>query len=316
MDLIYSNEKGVELGVLKNFKLDLAYGSDENDFELTVLKNNPLKIGYFVHVENTEYGGVITGLNVETSSDKVVFKGRTWQGIMDSKVIMPLNGDYYTVDGEVQSVIQNLLVHTGLNGLFRAVSNSEDINISDYKFNRFTTVYQGILHMLKGEYKLLFNYKKGVIELEIKEVVDYTKDEQFDESQVQFNVEIKEKINHLIVLGKGKLNNRLVKHLYLNNNNELVNDKFYYGLDEKTATYENTQYETYEELYKKAKEHLIKINSDRLDVFFVSNERSYDINDVVGAKEIVTGIEVKKRIIKKIVKMNDYEINIEYKVGD
>ena len=36
MDLIYTNQNREDIGVLQDFSLDLAFGSGENDFELTV----------------------------------------------------------------------------------------------------------------------------------------------------------------------------------------------------------------------------------------------------------------------------------------
>ena len=36
MDLIYANEKMVEIGVMHDYEFDLAFGEDENDFELTI----------------------------------------------------------------------------------------------------------------------------------------------------------------------------------------------------------------------------------------------------------------------------------------
>ena len=34
MDLIYATDEKIDMGVMHNFTLDLAFGSDENDFEI------------------------------------------------------------------------------------------------------------------------------------------------------------------------------------------------------------------------------------------------------------------------------------------
>jgi hypothetical protein len=44
--------------------------------------------------------------------------------------------------------------------------------------------------------------------------------------------------------------------------------------------------------------------------------QEYDILDIVGARENVTGIFMAKQIIKKILKIKDNEIKIDYKVGE
>ena len=49
MDLIYANEAREDLGVLRDYTLDLAYGGGENDFELTVSPGeNPCAPGYVI----------------------------------------------------------------------------------------------------------------------------------------------------------------------------------------------------------------------------------------------------------------------------
>ena len=46
MDLIYMDDKKRDIGVMKNFTLDLAFGEDENNFELsTVMENNVCESG-------------------------------------------------------------------------------------------------------------------------------------------------------------------------------------------------------------------------------------------------------------------------------
>jgi hypothetical protein len=43
---------------------------------------------------------------------------------------------------------------------------------------------------------------------------------------------------------------------------------------------------------------------------------SYDIGDIVGAKELVTGTSMQKPIVKKIVTIENNAIKITHKVGE
>ena len=36
MDLIYTDSQNKDIGIVKDYTMDLAYGSDENNFELVV----------------------------------------------------------------------------------------------------------------------------------------------------------------------------------------------------------------------------------------------------------------------------------------
>ncbi len=81
MDLIYMDDKKRDIGVMKNFTLDLAFGEDENNFELsTVMENNVCESGFYIYAEGTDYGGIIDQIKVNTSSNSLKYIGRTWHG--------------------------------------------------------------------------------------------------------------------------------------------------------------------------------------------------------------------------------------------
>lgn len=59
MDLIYTETKRLDIGVLKDYELDFEIGS-ENDFQITTsLDNNVIPMGAYFYFENSEYGGKI-----------------------------------------------------------------------------------------------------------------------------------------------------------------------------------------------------------------------------------------------------------------
>ena len=42
----------------------------------------------------------------------------------------------------------------------------------------------------------------------------------------------------------------------------------------------------------------------------------YDVGDIVGGREEITGIEIKEKITAKIIKIKDGIMSTEYKVGE
>ena len=61
MDLIYTTASGADVGVLFGFTLDLAFGSEENDFELEVsIDSKEIENGAFIYIDGTEYGALWT----------------------------------------------------------------------------------------------------------------------------------------------------------------------------------------------------------------------------------------------------------------
>lgn len=321
MDLIYMNSRKEDIGVLKDHTFDLAYGKDENDFECKVaLSDDNCKGGWYLYIENTEYGGIIDKIKVDTKANEIAYKGKTWQGILNSKVLEPDTGeDYLVVSGEANSVMGNLISRLGLSALFMASGDDSGVNIASYKMNRYIKGYDGIKKMLKtAGAKLNIVFKNGFVELSAKPVVDYSKDEQFDTDQIEFVVEKNYRpINHVICLGKGELSEREVIHLYADKNGNVGTIQSLFGMDEVTEIYENTNAESTDDLVQGGIEIIQKsFNSDNVNFDFEANKETYDIGDIVGAKEKKTGVEASSEITKKIVAIKNNKTTISYEVGE
>lgn len=321
MDLIYTNKDREDVGILKDYTFDLAFGTDENDFELTLdPSSHCCESDCIIYIENTEYGGIIDKINIITKDDKLVYKGRTWHGILASKVIEPDAGmAYLTVSGEANEVIGAVLERVGLTDLFETTREHSGLIISNYSFNRYTDAYTGLMKMLSTvSGKLQFSFESGKVILSARPIVDYSQDEQFDSDLVEMDIEkTGNAVNHLICLGRGELEKREVIHLYVNPLGEIVKYQTYTGLKEITSVYDYSSVESLEELenggIEKLKEEAIE---DKVQMDFVTEEVRYDIGDIVGAKEITTGIFAKEKITKKIVTITQGVVNIEYKVGE
>lgn len=321
MDLIYMNADKKDLGVMKDYTLDLAFGSDENDFECRIVSGNHCcESGFYLYYEGAEYGGIIDDIGADTEADEVIYYGRTWHGILNSKILEPDAGkDYLTASGEANSVLSSLIARMGLDSFFKASESNSGINISTYKFDRYIAGYDGIRKMLRAAgAKLHIVYKSGFAELSAKPFVDYSKDEQFDSDLISFKIRKNgNPINHVICLGKGDLAAREVIHLYADSKGKISNTQSLKGILEVTATYDYANAESSEELRKGGVELLEKAwSSDEVDFDFDSDDESYDIGDIIGAKEKVTGAEVSAEITKKIISIKNNTTTISYKVGE
>ena len=321
MDLIYMDAAKKDVGVMKDYTFDLAFGTDENNFECQIIRENHCcETGYYLYYEGAEYGGIIDGIAVNTDRDVVTYYGRTWHGIMDTKVIEPDAGeDYLTLEGEANGMLGMLISRIGLSELFVASTNDSGINVSGYKMNRYITGYQGIRKMLKeSSAKLLVSFKNGMVELSAVPLMDYSMDEQFDTDQINFSIKKNgHPVNHVICLGKGDLAEREVIHVYADSKGSLSHMQSLTGISEVAAVYDNANAESSEELEQGGIDLLSESwNSDEIAFDFDSNEETFDVGDIVGAKEHVTGMEVKAEITKKIVTISNNSTTISYKVGE
>lgn len=321
MDLIYANENREDIGVLLDYSMDLAIGKDENNFELTIDQNHHCcESGYLIYIEGTEYGGIIDKIQVNTKSKEIKYLGRSWTGILENKIIVPDDGeDYLIVSGEANKVLQLLINKLGLSDLFIVAKEDSGIIIGNYQFERYTYGYSGIYRMLKqAGGKLIFEYKDNHVMLSTAQIIDYSESEQFDTDQVELEIEkAYRNTNHVICLGKGELRDRQVLHLYADEDGNISYQQSLYGLNEIMEKYDYPNAESLEELEQGGRKMLEEAASAGIaKLSFHAEETVYDIGDIVGSKDIITGIEVKEVITKKIVTINKGKANIEYEVGE
>ena len=317
MDLIYTNAKRVDQGVLSAYAFDLSFGADENDFELTVGSDEAMiEFGAVVYMESTEYGGTVGGIKASTNGETITYNGRTWHGILNSKVIQPNAGaDYLIVSGDANEVIAFLIARLGLSGLFVAAEELSGVNISNYKFNRYCKGYDGIRAMLAASgAKLKIAWLNRSVMLSAELIGDYT-DSPVDGDIATLTVEQhRDKVNHLICLGKGDLAEREVIHLYVDQFGRIGNVQYFTGLDEICDTYENSNSD---DLQSDGIARFQELrNNDKAEIALSETEGlSYDIGDIVGASEIKSGISVATTVTQKIVKINNGVVSTEYKTG-
>lgn len=220
MDLIYANRNGEDIGVLDAYFFDLAYGEDENNFQLTLLsKDYNLGPGYIVYIDGTEYGGVIDTITSDVKNETVICSGRTWHGILADKVICPDGKmEHYEVSGNANDILETLMLKLGLNNTFFIRNTESEVFIPLYTFDRYVPAYKGICDMLSSvnaKLKLKHEGRFVYISAEMKE--NYADNEEWDASQFVFSVtQNYNPINHLICLGQGELKDRAVIHLFTN----------------------------------------------------------------------------------------------------
>lgn len=337
MDLIYMNANKEDLGVLLNYELDLAFGADENNFECRIQSSSHCcQAGYYLYIEGTEYGGIIDTIESDTANGEVIYSGRTWHGILGSRVILPLQsgeastasvtistsdvvGRYLTISGDANACIGFILNRVGLTSLFKASEAAADAVINGYQFNRYTDAYSGLFKMLSSAgLKLHVKFKDGMVVLSAVSKYDYSDDEEFNSDAVEFHLKKNyQTVNHLICLGSGDLENRTVVHLYADGSGNISQTQTLEGMDEYVSVFDYSSAESESELIKYGKDRLKELwSQDELSIDFDADSEVYDIGDTVGAADNITGITVAADITKKIVTIKNGQTTISYEVGE
>lgn len=315
MELILLDERLRAYAVSRDFDLDMAIGEDENDFQLTCGDAEPVPRGY-VLIDGTEYGGVIDRcvLKVEGRASTATYSGRTWHGILDSKVIEPDPGQsHLAVSGDANAVLASLVTRLGLGELFAARAEKSGIGVS-YTFERYTSGYLGIRKMLLSSgAKLRAAFDGSRVVLGAERCGDYR--DEVDSDLLDFTVTSEHSaVNHLIGLGGGEGAARAVCHWYADGKGAVSQSQTLFGLEERTAVYDYNNASD-EELRVETRKKLEELQGQGSVSVDVRGGLEMDVGDTVSGRDNSTGTEVAARIVKKIASADGGGITVDYEVG-
>jgi hypothetical protein len=319
MDLIYANEENIDLGVLTDYTFDLAFGENENDFQLEMpLVSHCIDQDYKVYIEGTEYGGIVDSITVDTNNNTVTYEGRTWHGIFNSKVITPATGDdYYVISGDANDILAQIISEYDYGDLFVAETEPSGVVLPSTNVDRYKSAYDVLLKRFRDNGgKLKFTYDGTRCKIECVPLVDYSQDEEFDSDQLTFKLQKNyNPVNHLICLGKGELKDRQRIDLYADESGNISTTQSITGLAEVVDVYDYSSVESGEELEKEGIKHFKEIRKDGDIDVDLEQTQDFDISDKIGAIEYTTGISVVKYISKKIVKIDEKGTVINYNIN-
>ena len=320
MDLIYTDANREDVGVLLDYQMDLAFGASENNFTVSVsIDNHVCREDYILYIEGMEYGGIVDAIEVDTELQRVTYKGRTFHGLIESKIVCPDAGDdYYIITNtEANAALDTLIERLGLDDLFEASEEDSGITITRYQFWRYIEGYAGIRKMLnKFGAKLHMEWDDGKVILSAVPYVSYD-DEELDSDHVNFTIDQAfNPVNHMICLGQGELKDRMVIHLYCNASGVISQTQTFTGLEERCEVLDYPNAESEEELIREGEERLREAwNASTVDMR-LDDEYEFDIGDVITATEVVTGLTLTRSVVKKIVTYDGNNFKCQYLVGE
>lgn len=316
VELIITGRNGIDRESIADYKLDAAWGADENDFELTV--DRLIDAGSYVYFDGSECGGIVDALkdNLKRGESTLTYSGRTWHGMLADKILEPDKGkDYLTVSGTASSVIDSLISRVGLDAVFDAVDapTAGAQTIKSYQFDRYVDAYSGLRKMCAASgLKLRLAYASGKVRVWAEPVAHYG--DSIDSDLIDFDAtRTWRKPNHMIGLGKGELRNRIVSHWYADSKGNVTQTQTFKGLDEIAQVYDYSSAEA-DELAKNTKKKLQDLQSEG-EVKVTVHEDSgivFDVGDTVTARDNLTGITVTASIVKKIVKVSGGVMSVDY----
>ena len=304
--VILANENLRELGEIKDANVTVDLNGNRT-FSVQIARSNwheELTFSSLIYIMGTEYGGIIGEVLTDTTLDYVELKGLTWRGRLAKKIIQPPAGsDYKVVSGELHTVMKSL-IEPEFDGLFVVSQRDTGVSVSNYQFDRYCTLLDGLTKMLKSKgYRLQLTFRReqnepGYLYIEAVPIVDYSnRIELSRDCQMNYTMDDKrDGVNHLIVTGKGELQDRNVFHLYVQKNGSIGKTQYYTGLQEITEVYENTSTETdeLEETSREKLQELMNKKTFKMDVAALGID--VNIGDIVGGRDYLTGMYMAKPV--------------------
>lgn len=329
MDLIYERTfpSGlVDSGYLCRFSADFDITTDvdhsTNDFEITMLlpsnrddlywTENGIKT--IVYVEGTEYGGEITGADLNIRDNTITYTGKTWRGTLDQYIIEPPSGqDYLVVSGNLATSLRRLPMNP------RIEVQDTDYSGNSFQFNRYIPTHEGVSSLLTAAQANLrpkLEYDDGVVKLSIVETRDLTSlIEVSQDYNERVSLSIKrdhETPRHMICLGRGELKAREVLHLYADENWNITTTAI-----EGAYPVEVYDYSSSDNLLEDGRNHFAEVIQTHEQIDVAIENLDIQLSDIIAAKDFITGETVTAEvtsIVWKCVNNGSYQTeDFEYR---
>lgn len=323
MDLIYirNNDGHYDSGYLKNFEADFDISSDPenmtNDFAIKMPLPETMEGLYFaeglissmVFVEGTEYGGEISGSEIDLEENIITYTGRTWRGTLDQWIIEPPIGqDYRVVSGNLAEILRALPMHPLMTIADTTYSSSA------FQFDRYITVFNGATKLLTNtdpSLRLAFSFEQtaGQYTGTITATITPTRNlASLVEISQDYDDKVRLKITrdgntpkHLICLGQGELKDREVIHLY-------ADDEWNVSTTPITGAYpvETYDYSGSESLLTDSMKHYAELISNHEQIDVSISDLKVRLGDIVSARDHLTGENAQAEITKIVYHCTDY----------
>lgn len=322
---ITTKPTGEECGELcDSAEADMDIGNT-NDFEVTIAVSDydTERMGYRCRIfaPGTEYGGIIGDIESISGTRKVALRGRTWRGMLQYKVVEPPAGqDHLVLSGELNTAIRTL-IGDRFGDLMVIPEVDTGITIKSWQVDRYVTLYDALQKLVSNygcrlqiQYAQPEGLEYGYVTVRAVPIVDYSEQLEYSQEEgIYVTVrDCRNGVNHLVCVGEGEKQDRVVLHLYVQKNGTIGKKQYYTGLNEISAVYNYSSAEA-DKLEEDGTKRLKELQNYKKCKMTIDNA-DLEIGDIVAGYDAVTNTQVIKPVIQKILKIQDGKTTIDYSV--
>lgn len=324
MDFIFTDQNLNETCyAAESVSADIDIGVD-NDFVVTIPLSDyspdmHVPGGYFF-IPGTEIGGKLSNPTVDTEDETVTFEGFTFRGWLDNRyTTVPSGQDYFTVSGELNSVISTI-VGQNLGSHFKVSGVNTGVNVN-CQIGRYYSLLEAINQVLGTVgYRLKITATEGdtlsvMLNAEPINRLEDTGIEISQDTRIKYTIQkVTEKYEYMLFLGSGELRNRDVRFFRLNSNGSITqvssipNGVLCYKYDYSNA-------ENSEGLLTEIKNKFKDINKTNNQSLSIEEDMGLELGDVVSGRDYVTGIYISEAVSRIVVKYERKLLTYSYELG-
>lgn len=310
MDIVYTNDSMSSVGYLDVVGFDESIGDSGNQIQVKLHSQQQTELaqGSLVYSPGTEYGGIIQDIQSKLETDGqryVYYSGPSWSGRLAQKVIKPPSGqDHYTMSGEANECINELMAYLGLDDLFKAPDTGSGITL-DTDLERFADAFSALRSCLSSSDARLSMIYDNALKCVVIQAVKRETHGGYTSDNSPISVTVATPVNHLVCAGTGEMQDRVVIDLYVQADGSIGETPYYTGLDMIDSLYENTTADA-TKLREEGEDKLIELQNVNQVSISVDDgsEDLYPLDDVITGLDPVTGIQASSTIAKKVVSVD------------
>ena len=316
MDIILANKALAEQGVIyTDYSLDFDT-TDTMDYKLTATRAiyDKLSTATYLYMPGTEYGGIIDSITHNTSDDSIIASGRSFRGLLNSKIIAPDSGqDYKVVSGNLAEILDSILVENNLDYLYMIDPALTWITLNNYQIARYCSVLY-LLNALESKTELslylAWSAKYHKVIITYRQQIDWTSKSLYVQADIT-TTKTSHKVNHLICLGSGELKDRMRVDLYADTQGRISTIQSIVGADEYTQVYDYPNAKDMDDLIASGTEKLKELIADTpLEVEV--KDGAYAVGDIVGGYDDLMQIKTKATISNVVVNVENGVISYTF----
>lgn len=279
-----------------------------------------LTAGAYVYEHGTDRGGVVDAVEYDGTGKVPLFKysGRTWHGILENSVTRPDAGaSHLVLSGDLNACISTLISRAGLGAVFAASEVPCGVSATNYQIPRYINLYEALTRLCRDHgMRLEIAKGGGLVSIGAVRRTEWLNGYLSDFDAAMKLSSTERTCNHLVLLGEGELEQRLVRDVYADSQGNVSTTQTLFGVDEVAEVYEQSNESDPAKLLESGIKKLSEMQFDSDVSMSLPDGAGYALGDIVEGIAVDAGFKATAEVIKQVISVDDDGFcSVSYEAG-